>query len=428
MFIITNAAKSVRRHPHKSLIYFTVCVVATLVLQVYLASIDRTQRQLDDLPDAMPVYARVASLNGQRFDMLQIDEITVDALLESPFVRDLKLTVMFSTYFADKLLDISGMSFRERVENSTTYFATGINSTEALEGFDADNVTWFPGYGPDIFTGNENVCIVDSSILASSGYFLGDNIEYVMPTKFVFSKEGWVQGEFVDPLPELRIVGVTDLIGLQSSVSDRGATQLTLSTLVVPFKTARVVLESSKTEFTASSATFYVNDTHRLNEFKEEMKALKLEERNTTDTARIRANQGVSLRVEDASFISAAIRLRESLSLLRGFLPLVAVALAVVGYLVAYLAVQSRREEYAVYRLLGLGKAGGFLLFFAELAAITLAGSLLGAAASVLFGLGGLSVGLLVFLIFSACFLVGGVIALLRLGRTNVMFALTHAE
>ncbi|MCL1835231.1 MAG: hypothetical protein FWG48_03630 [Oscillospiraceae bacterium] len=127
-------------------------------------------------------------------------------------------------------------------------------------------------------------------------------------------------------------------------------------------------------------------------------------------------------------WIRAATRLQESLSLLRGFLPPVAVAIAAVGYLVAYLAVQARREEYAVYRLLGIGKSKGFFLFFAELAALTVCGSLLGAAASVASGIGGIRVGALVFAVFAVCFTVGGVIALLRLGRTNMMTALAQQE
>ncbi|MCL1835390.1 MAG: hypothetical protein FWG48_04440 [Oscillospiraceae bacterium] len=408
--------------------YFIVCVVATLTLQVYVASIDRTQQQLDNLPDAMPVFARVGSLNGQRFDMLQIDAATVDGLLASHFVRDLKLTVMLSVSFADKSLDISSFSNKELAEILPYYFATGISSTEALEGLETDDIAWLPGYGPEVFFGDENVCVLDRTASLHSGYSLGDNIEYVLPTKFVFNEAGLIGDEFVEPPIMLRVIGITDLIGFQARATDKGTVPHGLSTVVIPFETARTVLKNSKTNFTASSASFYVNDTHRLNEFKDEMIAMKLEESSTSDSIRIRANRGTSLRVEDASFISAATRLRESLSLLRGFLPLVVVALAVIGCLVAYLAIQSRREEYAVYRLLGLGRPECFFMYFVEIAALTLVGSFFGASISILSGIGALGVGVLVFMLFAGCFSVGSIIALLRLGRTNVMLALTQAE
>jgi hypothetical protein len=65
-------------------------------------------------------------------------------------------------------------------------------------------------------------------------------------------------------------------------------------------------------------------------------------------------------------------------------------------------------------------------LYFAEIAALTLGGSLLGVLISTAAGIGGISVGIQVFALFSVCFSLGGIIALWRLGRTNVMLALTQ--
>jgi ABC-type antimicrobial peptide transport system permease subunit len=139
-------------------------------------------------------------------------------------------------------------------------------------------------------------------------------------------------------------------------------------------------------------------------------------------------NQGAALMVNDAAFIGAATKLQESLFLLRGFLPLLAAALAAVGYFVSYLMIQTRREEYAVLRLLGMGRRGAMGLYFTETAALTFGGSLLGVLISAAFGIGGAGVGVRVFFMFFVCFTLGGVIALWRLGRTNVMLALAQAE
>jgi len=132
--------------------------------------------------------------------------------------------------------------------------------------------------------------------------------------------------------------------------------------------------------------------------------------------------------VNDAAFISSATRLQETLSLLRGFLPLLAAALVIIGYFVAYLMIQSRREEYTVFRLLGLSKHENMRMYFIEITVLTLAGSLLGTTISVASGIGLFLMGLYVFLLFSLCFLLGGAIALLRLGSTNIMLALTLSD
>jgi ABC-type antimicrobial peptide transport system permease subunit len=171
-----------------------------------------------------------------------------------------------------------------------------------------------------------------------------------------------------------------------------------------------------------------VRDAALLNGFKEDMARLNLRSvSSSSDVAlAVAANQGTALMLNDATFISAATRLQESLSLLRGFLPLLAAALAAIGYFVSYLMIQTRSEEYAVFRLLGLGKGKSMALYFAEIAALTLGGSLIGVLISAAAGIGGIGVGAQVFLLFSVCFSLGGAIALWRLGRTNVMLALTQ--
>ena len=66
------------------------------------------------------------------------------------------------------------------------------------------------------------------------------------------------------------------------------------------------------------------------------------------------------------SFIRAAERIEENLTLLKGFFPLIAAITAGVGYLTAHLFVRNRRQEYATLRSVGLGKVWGYLVFFLE--------------------------------------------------------------
>ena len=419
MFVLSSAIKNIRRHMRKSVMYFVVCITATLMLQIYIAGVDRTQGQLRSLPDAMPVSARVASLDGGRIDMLQINEATVDGLMKSHFVRNLQMTTALSAAFMGKLVETVGMSDEEVGATVLYCTAVGIDTIEVLDGATPDSITWLIGYGPDSFQGNDSVCLVAKTVMERNGYSLGDSI-LIGLLAYQYGIYGEISTADLEFLCTLRIIGVTDASMIPGGIGH----------VAIPFEITRSAYDNSRVQFTAASASFYVNDPLRLNEFKDEMKDIQLVDVSSVsaDDARIMANRGTSLLVNDAAFISAATKLRETLALLQAFFPLVTLAVIAIGYFVAYLTIKSRREEYAIYRLLGVGARSGFCLYFFELAILTLCGSILGAAISMASGIGGLRVGAAVLLVFSASFLCGGVIALLRLGRTNVMLALAQLE
>ncbi|SHH84810.1 FtsX-like permease family protein [Sporobacter termitidis DSM 10068] len=411
MFTFSNALKSICRHSRKSALYFLICVIAVLTLQIYMAGIDKTEKQLLQLPAAIPISASVASLDGTRFDGLQIQETTVDGLLHSAHVRDLQLTVLLRCGIGD-------FSPKE-LRKYAIWGAIGTNTTAALEGLETDSVTWLPGYGPDVLTGAEAVCLMDSHLMEINGWTLGDTVPLNL-YYYLYGSRGTVSYEPVE-LVETRIVGAADL---RSAVTNNSAD------VVIPFEYGRAVFHNQGIAFHASSASFYVRDALALNTFKAEMKTLSLSQVSSSGDAAIMvlANQGAALLVNDAAFISSATRLQESLSLLKGFFPLLAAVLAAIGYFVAYLMIQNRREEYAVHRLLGMSRRKSMGLYFTEITALTLSGSLFGVFLATAFSGGSFSAGVTVFLLFSLCFMLGSFIALLRLGRTNVMLALAQPE
>ena len=416
MFTVSNALKNIRRHSRKSILYFLICVIAVLTLQIYMAGIDRTDKQLLQLPDAMPISASVTSLDGMRFDGLQILEKTVDGLKSSPYVKELLLTVLIRGGIGNRAPGGLGSLTPEETK---TYYAIwavlGANTIEAAEGFVPSDVAWLPGYGPDFLGGGEASCILDVNLMETHSLSLGDSVPVDLHY-YKYGNRGEITYEPLEPV-ELRIVGAVDMGGSAQRV-------------VVPFEYIKAVFHRQDIAFTAASASFYVRDALALNDFKAEMKTLRLSKVDTSGNSAliVMANQGTALMVNDAAFISSATKLRESLSLLRGFLPLLAAVLAAIGYFVAYLMVQNRREEYAVLRLLGMSRHRCMGLYFAEMAALTLSGSLLGVLIAAAFGIGGFGSGVPVFLLFSLCFLLGGLVALLRLGRTNVMLALAQPD
>ncbi|NLA86921.1 MAG: ABC transporter permease, partial [Clostridiales bacterium] len=398
MFIITNALKNLRRHARKSVLYFLICVIAVLTLQIYMAGIDRTEKQLRQLPDAMPISASVSSLDGAKFEGLQIKEKTVDGLLQSTYVRDLRMTALISGGIGNRAPGGLGSLTPEEAK---TYYANwavlGANTMAAVNGFEPDAVTWLPGYGPDFVSGSEEVCVIDKNLMETHNLTLGDSVHTELHW-YSYDNFGQITLKPLE-LAKLRIVGSVDMGGAPQR-------------LVVPFEYIRTVFHRKELEFTGASASFYVRDALKLNDFKAEMKTLQLFKVDTSGNAAlvVLANKGTALLVNDATFISAATRLQETLALLRGFMPLLAAVLAGIGYFVAYLMIQNRREEYAVLRLLGMSRSNCMGLYLTEIAALTLGGSLFGALISAAVDIGSISSGVLAFSLLSLCFMLGSII------------------
>lgn len=409
MFIFSNAYKNLQRHMRKSLLYFLICVIAVLTLQIYIAGIDRTEKQLLQLPDAMPIPASVSSLDGSRFDGLQIPEKTVDGLQSTSHVGELKLTGLLQCGIGEYSDDVYG--------KHVIWGVTGINTIEALEGLEPDAVTWLPGYDTSCLSGNEAVCLVDSLLMEIYGWSLGDSVPLDL-YYFKYGDYGEISFEPIE-LVETRIVGTSDLMMINNSPN-----------IIIPFEYERDIFHRQGITFHASSASFYVREPLALNDFKAEMRTLQLSRVSSSgDVAlSVLANRGAALLVNDAAFISAATRLQETLALLRGFLPLLSAVLATIGYFVAYLMIQNRREEYAVLRLLGMRKSECVGLYFTEMAVLTLGGSLFGVLLSTSIKIGSISTGVLSFVLLSLCFMLGSMIALLRLGRMNVLLSLAQRD
>ena len=412
MIILSNAVKNIRRYARKSTMYALICVVAVLTLQTYIANIDRTEKQLADLPSTMPVQARIASLSGSSYAALQIRQITIDGLLNSPYVRDLHMTIALLT-------SCNYFPARDIIDESREYKpgVVAANCADAVELLKLDAITWLPGYSADILESSEPVCIAsEDTIMVYNDWSLGDGITLEL-YKYKYETNGNVLFDEIGPM-DVRIVG-------SASMNVLGG-----NSFIIPFEAARAFASNRKVELPASTGSFYVRDPLRLNEFKDGLKKLALLPAVTDGSAAFAliSHSGTSLLVYDATFISAATQLDGTISLLRGFLPLMLAVLAAIGYFVAYLMIQNRREEYAVLRLIGMSRRAAIAMYFCEMAILTLGGSIVGAAISTATGIGSAIIGALVFLIFSLCFMLGCAIALFRLGRTNVMLALSQRD
>lgn len=178
--------------------------------------------------------------------------------------------------------------------------------------------------------------------------------------------------------------------------------------------------------FFASSVSFVLSDALRINEFKQEMKDLGF--KSVSPTTQDHSLNGVALNVNDAAFISTAQRLRQVIDTVWAFFPFLLCLIVCVGYLITLLLLQSRKNEMALLRSIGLDRRKCFRIFFADQLTLVITGVVAGSVLSVFIqgNYGGCSV--LTGFLVGICYMAGNSLALWKLLNVSVMEALFLAE
>lgn len=147
MYIII---RNLYRNRYKSIITLSICICLVLFLNVCIGNIDSNERQLESLPEAVPIYCRITSLNGNREAGLNIPGELVKKLQQSPYVKE-------DAYTVRMLGGIGEFSIEDWKENLNLNII-GANSVNAIPGFTSDNIqmnmdeqsTFFPHLGRNV--------------------------------------------------------------------------------------------------------------------------------------------------------------------------------------------------------------------------------------------------------------------------------------
>ncbi len=399
------------RHKIKGAATILMDMLVVLLLHTYLSNIANNQEQLFKLPELLPVHAYLTCPDGTGQAGLFIKEEVADTLLSSVHVKDLKLTTRLKAGFAE--------ADKEEKEDTAELFLKGVNCL-AAGGITDDDVVWNAGEDSSFLQGNEAKCIVSAELFKENGWRLGEKITL---RQYYYEREDerYIRVR-LEPLEttEYEIAGYADLKG--------AGTQMFTDSLdvILPLQTVREIYNRKNILFFADSASFYVADALKLNEFKQEMKDLSLI--GMSPFSEDHSRNGRALSVDDSTFIHTATHLRRVIDAVEAFFPFLLALIVCVGYLVTLLLLQSRRREMALLRSLGLSRRKCFGIFFTEQLILVLAGVVVGSVLSVLLqgNYGGSSA--LTGCLVGICYMLGNSLALWRLMKVSVMEALFQAE
>lgn len=395
------------RHRVKSLLTILMDMLVVFLLHTYLSNIANNEQQLAKLPEVIPVNAYVATSDGSRQTGIFIRDKLVQGLLDSSYVDKLQMDVRLKAG-VDRV--IPGQW------HTLDLYLEGVNCVEALGCIKESDVVWNTGEDVSFLQGTEEKCIVSKKLFDRKGWKLGDQVTLC---EWYYYREDERSPElFANPLQtvEYEIAGYVDMTG---KWDERFVVP---PDVIVPFHTVRESYAKEGIPFFASSASFVLSDALCMNEFKQEMKELGF--RSVSPTVPDNSLNGVALHVNDAAFIRTAGHLRQVIDTVRAFFPFLLVLIVGVGYLVTLLLLQSRKNEMALLRSIGLNRRKCFRVFFVDQVTLVITGVVAGSVLSVLIqgNYGGSSA--LAGVLVGICYLAGNSLALWKLLKVSVMEAL----
>ena len=393
---------NIRRHYKKSILNILISLLTVIVMALYLGNLTSTKQQLDELPERLPISVQIWNVSGDSNSGLFIQPRVLDAVYGSSYTKEI--------VEGAKLL---GRLPQENAENLQDLWVQGLNRPECIEGLEEEDVKWSKVWDWDTFQKSHDVCIVNqSSIDKELGSRLPLSLQHY---QLLLSGTGL---EIKDLRPvSMEVVGIWDSSGTDEEV--------TVPDILFPLDAVKEIYKQSGQTYFASSLSFLVKDSMKLNELKQELKDAGLQ---TVVPGSTFSYAGAGVRVDDVIFIRSVTSLEKSLSLLQGFLPFVLLVVIMVGYIVSHLLLQGRREEYAIMRALGTSRRRCTVLFFVEHILLAAAGGAVGAAAGLILRWAGMGAIALVWLVFLVCYILGASAAMWMFGRFSVAAVLSHRD
>jgi len=395
------------RHKVKGLLTILMDMLVVFLLHAYLSNIANNEKQLAMLPEAIPVNAYITTADGSRQAGIFIRDKLVQGLLDSAYVDQLHMDVRLKAGI-DRV--IPGQW------HTLNLYLEGVNCIETLGSIKESDVVWNTEEDASFLQGTEEKCIVSKKLFDRKGWKLGDKV--TLCQWYYYREDERYPQLFANPLQtvDYEIAGYVDMTGRWDERF------VVPPDVIVPFHAVRNAYAKEGIPFFASSASFVLSDALCMNEFKQEMKELGF--RSVAPTVPDYSLNGVALSVNDAAFISTAEHLRQVIDTVRAFFPFLLALIVGVGYLITLLLLQSRKEEMALLRSIGLNRRKCFRIFFVDQLTLVVTGVVAGSVLAVLVqgNYGGSSA--LAGVLVGICYLAGNSLALWKLLNVSVMEAL----
>lgn len=385
--------RNIRRQKKKSVLAIALCAVVVSFMALYLGNIDSNRRQFANLPNVYEITGRVQNTVGSYSSGLIIPEELSEAVKNSPYVNLYEETISLEGMYEEQKLTI-----------------TGANCLSAVESLGNRDVQWMLGADNLSFFGKGGGVIASDMYLLSHDLEVGDEIQVDVNYFTMDEREPGIL--LKHPLRKV-------------SLKIMGSARLLETDLICSLQDAKKWFEEEGVLYNAGSVAFRLGEPEDLNRFKKEMEKAGFQQ--ISSTAKM-SYEGKALVIGDLDYITSARSLRKSISFLSDFYPALLILILLMGYLVSYLLLQSRRLELAIMKSLGSGNLRITLHVFTEHMLLALAGGALGVLLNFMGGWCSGDTLIKIVGLFIICYGIGTMIPMGIIGKIGVMAVLAGKE
>lgn len=425
---LAYALTSIARGGARSLAAPAAALAITVFISVISSTLATYEARLDDVYD-MDISAYATSISGRAISGLAVAEEEVEYLKGTGYVTDVAVSVeriylyaglyscgdvpnadyappetprssyAYETWFNGVLRGPSVIYTTDMAASSEFFYSGHINAAYA-PGLDASLLAApVPADGYPLF-------LVPDSMLAERGLEYGDVIAIWQPVSYGVFYEWYfrVAGSFERESGAENIYCQLGAVYTGTTANDRYGEPV-VTDEVISFGVLR----------------FNVASTEALTPLKDALESYgfsAVQDLNRSRTAIV---------IDDDAFIESVSSLTKHISRLQALYPALFALTMVIGYVVSYLLMLSRRGEMAVMRLLGAQRGRMFLSFFLEQALLCL----LGAAAALALWLllsPFSALQLRSVLLFAVCYFLGSALSVAVMNTAKVMTAVAEKE
>lgn len=449
------ALLSVRRGGWRSTVVPAAALVLALLLGLLSSSAQSWGGQIDRLYDTAQLTGQVTSVNGRQSTNLSVPAQSARLLWQSGMLSDLSVSLGWHYWFNGEMPAFGSGGFAEETRSAwigQQPELVALNDLSAAPAFyygDAPQVEWLEGWDESFLSGPVSLsipeslsywmnpsayeaveewqypCLVNRNFLTQRGLDLGDTFDLYVHIS--------ISGNTVDLPISLQVVGSYSGTGSQKEVYVPLSFWCHPSWLLggedllgngepsglapsadpdhVPY--AYSIINFSTCRFTLASP-------RQLDDFRN-----YLEEHDFSQVGNLTRNR-TTVVLQDQSFVETVGGLGRYVTFSRILMPVLCAVVGLLGFIISWLMVNGRRMEFAIMRGLGASRGRVFCSFFLEQGALALLGCVLGGLVLTATGAGW--AGWLAAAGFLVCYLIGCALAVLAVGRTQLMSLLSERE
>ena len=453
------AVLSAHRGGRRSVVVVAAALVLTLFVSILSASARSWSNQVDSLYADSVLDGRIVSLNGRKQTGLSIPTRDIQQLWKSGYLGDIFVSLSWPYEYTleQSMPNISlyvpedkatAMEIRRKPILST------VNSLSAAAEFyytDRPEVRWLEGWDESCLSDDSHPSVIESiyTWLYENEYLPSDYIYPVLVSSRFLENNSLKLGDiltfklymylYVDNKEVLvewpasfRIVGSFTSVGAKDNVyaplslwcssewlygeGDKEMPNRDLGRIQNVNDLERSFYFRSRFE----NCRFTLNSAYELEDLRSWLAKQQYSQVGIVNYNRI------AILLRDENFVETVGGLNRYISFSNILFPVLFLVVGLMGFIISWLMVSSRRMELAVMRGLGASHWRVFASFFLEQAALCLLGCLIGALAMTLLYPGGA-----VWLAgagFLVCYLAGCALSVLAAGRTNLMLLLSERE